>query len=226
MARRSPKLSANDFLLQAVARAADRVSALNATFSATASRPMPASCTRAGRTSAWWWRSMTASVPVIHDVEQLSLVEIARRRQNAVDGALKGRRTREVAPPSAFQILAADGPDGSRPSSIRAIRHSRGRTPADASWRERSRCRASDVRSHNDGRSPCCGRPLASQFLAEADRDTRGRIGAWSSSGPVSAATRAPCGRRDDASSSESHTPRAVAVGHRRVASVTCTIAP
>jgi pyruvate dehydrogenase E2 component (dihydrolipoamide acetyltransferase) len=109
----SPKLSANDFLLQAVARALIEFPALNATFSgdpqSADARIVHASGAHIGLVVAV---DDGLLVPVIHDVEQLSLVEIARRRQNAVDSALKGRSKREeVGATFSISNLGADGPD-------------------------------------------------------------------------------------------------------------------
>jgi pyruvate dehydrogenase E2 component (dihydrolipoamide acetyltransferase) len=52
-------------------------------------------------------------VPVIHDVEQMSLVEIAHRREDCVRRALKGRLKREEADGATFSIsnLGVHGPD-------------------------------------------------------------------------------------------------------------------
>jgi len=52
-------------------------------------------------------------VPVIHDVEQLGLAEIARRRQDCVERGLKGRLKREDLDGATISIsnLGAEGPD-------------------------------------------------------------------------------------------------------------------
>ncbi len=52
-------------------------------------------------------------VPVIHDVEQLGLAEIARRRQDGVERGLKGRLKREEVDGATFSIsnLGTQGPD-------------------------------------------------------------------------------------------------------------------
>jgi pyruvate dehydrogenase E2 component (dihydrolipoamide acetyltransferase) len=52
-------------------------------------------------------------VPVIHDVEQLGLAAIARRRQEGVERGLMGRLKREEVDGATFSIsnLGAQGPD-------------------------------------------------------------------------------------------------------------------
>jgi pyruvate dehydrogenase E2 component (dihydrolipoamide acetyltransferase) len=52
-------------------------------------------------------------VPVIHDVEQMSLAEIARRREGCLKRALKGRLKREEVDGATLSIsnLGAQGPD-------------------------------------------------------------------------------------------------------------------
>ncbi len=52
-------------------------------------------------------------VPVFHDVEQLGLVELARRRGDSVARALKGRLKREELEGATFSLsnLGARGPD-------------------------------------------------------------------------------------------------------------------
>jgi len=110
----SPKPSLNDFLLQAVARALIEFPALNATFSgdpgSADARVIPASGAHIGVVVAV---DNGLLVPVIHDVEQLGLVEIARRRQDGVARGLKGRLKREDVDGATFSIsnLGANGPD-------------------------------------------------------------------------------------------------------------------
>jgi pyruvate dehydrogenase E2 component (dihydrolipoamide acetyltransferase) len=110
----SPKLSLNDFLLQAVARALIEFPTLNATFSddpgSADARVIPASGAHIGVVVAV---DNGLLVPVIHDVEQLGLVEIARRRQDAVARGLKGRLKREDGDGATFSVsnLGANGPD-------------------------------------------------------------------------------------------------------------------
>jgi pyruvate dehydrogenase E2 component (dihydrolipoamide acetyltransferase) len=110
----SPKLSLNDFLLQAVARALIECPALNATFSgdpeSADARIVPASGAHIGLVVAV---DNGLLVPVIHDVEQLDLAQIARRRQAGVERGLKGKLKREEVDGATFSIsnLGADGPD-------------------------------------------------------------------------------------------------------------------
>jgi pyruvate dehydrogenase E2 component (dihydrolipoamide acetyltransferase) len=110
----STKLSLNDFLLQAVARALMEHPALNATFSgdpeSADARIVPAGGAHIGLVVAL---DNGLLVPVIHDVEQLSLAQIARRREEVVERGLKGRLRREELDGATFSIsnLGADGPD-------------------------------------------------------------------------------------------------------------------
>ncbi len=110
----APRLSVNDFLLQAVARALIEFSALNATFSgdpeSSDARIVQASGAHVGLVVAVHNGLL---VPVIHDVEQLGLTEIARRRQDCVERALKGRLKHGEVDGATFSIsnLGTDGPD-------------------------------------------------------------------------------------------------------------------
>ncbi len=110
----SPKLSVNDFLLQAVARALIEFPALNATFSgdpqSADARVVEAAGAHIGLVVAVDGGLL---VPVIHDVEQLGLAEIARRRQDGVERGLKGRLKREEVDGATFSIsnLGTQGPD-------------------------------------------------------------------------------------------------------------------
>jgi pyruvate dehydrogenase E2 component (dihydrolipoamide acetyltransferase) len=110
----SPQLSLTDFLLLAVARALMEFPALNATFSgdpdSTDARIVPARGAHIGLVVAV---DNGLLVPVIHDVEQLGLAEIARRRQDCVERGLRGRLKREEVEGATFSIsnLGADGPD-------------------------------------------------------------------------------------------------------------------
>ena len=114
LATGAPKLSVNDFLLQAVARALLSFPALNATFSGDANssdaRIVPANGAHIGLVVAV---ENGLLVPVIHDVDRLSLAEIARQRSDVVDRALKGRLKREQLEGATFSIsnLGARGPD-------------------------------------------------------------------------------------------------------------------
>jgi pyruvate dehydrogenase E2 component (dihydrolipoamide acetyltransferase) len=110
----APRLSVNDFLLQAIARALIEFPALNATFSGDPESAdaciVPASGAHIGLAIAV---DNGLLVPVIHDVERLGLAEIARRRQDSVERGLKGRLKREEVEGATFSIsnLGADGPD-------------------------------------------------------------------------------------------------------------------
>jgi pyruvate dehydrogenase E2 component (dihydrolipoamide acetyltransferase) len=110
----APRLSVNDFLLQAVARSLIEFPALNAIFSgdpeSADARIVPASGAHIGLVIAV---DNGLLVPVIHDVERLGVAEIARRRQDCVERGLKGRLKREEAEGATFSIsnLGADGPD-------------------------------------------------------------------------------------------------------------------
>jgi len=110
----APRSSVNDFLLQAVARALIEFPALNATFSGD---PESADA-RIVQTSGVHIGLVVAVdngllVPVIHDVEQLGLTEIARRRQDCVERGLKGRLKHGEVDGATFSIsnLGTNGPD-------------------------------------------------------------------------------------------------------------------
>jgi pyruvate dehydrogenase E2 component (dihydrolipoamide acetyltransferase) len=109
----APKLSMNDFLLQAVARTLMEFPALNATFSgdpeSAEARIVRASGAHIGLVVAV---DNGLLVPVIQDVEHLSLAEIASRRQDGVERALTGRMKREeVGATFSISNLGAQGPD-------------------------------------------------------------------------------------------------------------------
>jgi pyruvate dehydrogenase E2 component (dihydrolipoamide acetyltransferase) len=110
----APRLSVNDFLLQAVARSLIEFPAMNATFSgdpeSADARIVAASGAHIGLVLAV---DNGLLVPVIHDVERLGLTEIARRRQDCVERGLKSRLKREEVEGATFSIsnLGADGPD-------------------------------------------------------------------------------------------------------------------
>jgi pyruvate dehydrogenase E2 component (dihydrolipoamide acetyltransferase) len=110
----SPRLSVNDFLLQAVARALIEFPALNATFSGDPESAhagvIQASGAHIGLVLAV---DNGLLVPVLHDVERLGLIEIARRRLECVERGLKGRLKREETDGATFSIsnLGAQGPD-------------------------------------------------------------------------------------------------------------------
>ena len=110
----APKISVNDFLLSAVARALMEFPGLNATFSGDPDSPnaciVPASGAHIGLVIAV---DNGLLVPVIHDVERLGVADLARRREECVDRALKGRLKREEMEGATFSIsnLGAQGPD-------------------------------------------------------------------------------------------------------------------
>jgi pyruvate dehydrogenase E2 component (dihydrolipoyllysine-residue acetyltransferase) len=108
------RLSVNDFLLQAVARALGEFPAMNTTFSGDPDSPDA----RLVRSSGAHIGLVVAVengllVPVIHHVERLGLVELARRRADCVERALKGRLKREELDGATISIsnLGARGPD-------------------------------------------------------------------------------------------------------------------
>jgi pyruvate dehydrogenase E2 component (dihydrolipoamide acetyltransferase) len=110
----SPRLSVTDFLLQAVARSLIEFPALNSTFSGD---PDDADASIVPAVGAHIGLVVAVDngllVPVMHDVERLDLNEIARRRMDCVERALKGRLKREESEGATFSIsnLGADGPD-------------------------------------------------------------------------------------------------------------------
>jgi pyruvate dehydrogenase E2 component (dihydrolipoamide acetyltransferase) len=110
----APKPSVNDFLLQGIARTLLSFPALNATFSGDADSPdaglVQASGAHIGLVVAV---ENGLLVPVLHDVEQLGLAELARRRSEAVARALKGKLKREELEGATFSLsnLGARGPD-------------------------------------------------------------------------------------------------------------------
>jgi pyruvate dehydrogenase E2 component (dihydrolipoamide acetyltransferase) len=110
----APKPSVNDFLLQGIARTLMSFPALNATFSGDADSPdagiLEASGAHIGLVVAV---ENGLLVPVLHDVEQLGLAELTRRRSEAVARALKGKLRREELEGATFSLsnLGARGPD-------------------------------------------------------------------------------------------------------------------
>ncbi len=110
----SPKLSLNDFLLQAVARALIEIPAMNATFSGggdlSEARIVPASGAHVGLVVVIEGGLL---VPVIHGAERYGLMELARRRRDCVDRARKGWLQREEFEGATFSItnLGSRGPD-------------------------------------------------------------------------------------------------------------------
>jgi pyruvate dehydrogenase E2 component (dihydrolipoamide acetyltransferase) len=110
----TPKLSVNDFLLQAIARTLLSYPALNATFRG---NPESADAAIVRATGAHIGLVVAVEngllVPVIHGVEQLGLAELARRRSDCVDRALKGRLKQAELEGATFSLsnLGARGPD-------------------------------------------------------------------------------------------------------------------
>lgn len=106
--------SVNDFLLQGIARTLLAFAALNATFWGDANSPdaglVPAKGTHIGLIVAV---PDGLLVPVFHGVEQLGLGELARRRRETIDRALKGRLKREELEGATFSVsnLGRGGPD-------------------------------------------------------------------------------------------------------------------
>ena len=110
----APTVSVNDFLLQAVARALTEMPAMNATYGEPApggtARIVPASGTHVGLVVAVDGGLL---VPVLHDVERLSLSELAARRRDILQRALNSRLRREELGGATCSIsnLGAQGPD-------------------------------------------------------------------------------------------------------------------
>ncbi len=108
------KLSVNDFLLQAIARALLAYPAMNATFAgdpdSADARIVLAGGVHIGLVVAV---ENGLLVPVIHGVERLGLAELARRRSDCVERGLAGRLKREELDGATFSIsnLGARGPD-------------------------------------------------------------------------------------------------------------------
>jgi pyruvate dehydrogenase E2 component (dihydrolipoamide acetyltransferase) len=110
----SRRLSVNDFLLQAVARALVDLPAMNATFSGdpaiSDARILRASGAHIGLVVAL---ENGLLVPVIHDADKLGLAELARRRSDCVRRAATGRLKQEELEGATFSIsnLGPRGPD-------------------------------------------------------------------------------------------------------------------
>jgi pyruvate dehydrogenase E2 component (dihydrolipoamide acetyltransferase) len=110
----SNRLSVNDFLLQALARALVAFPAMNATFSgdpATAeARILRATGAHIGLVVAV---ESGLLVPVIHDVDKLGLAELASRRSDCVQRAVTGRLKQEDLEGGTVSIsnLGPRGPD-------------------------------------------------------------------------------------------------------------------
>jgi pyruvate dehydrogenase E2 component (dihydrolipoamide acetyltransferase) len=110
----SRRLSVNDFLLQAVARALVGFPAMNATFSGdpatSEARILRANGAHIGLVVAL---ENGLLVPVIHDVDKLGLLELAGRRSDCVQRAAAGRLKQEELEGATFSIsnLGPRGPD-------------------------------------------------------------------------------------------------------------------
>jgi pyruvate dehydrogenase E2 component (dihydrolipoamide acetyltransferase) len=110
----APRPSVNDFLLQAIARSLLAFPQLNATFSGDADSPeaalLPASGTHIGMVVAV---ESGLLVPVLHEVERVGVVELARRRSETVQRAQSGRLRRDELEGATFSLsnLGARGPD-------------------------------------------------------------------------------------------------------------------
>jgi pyruvate dehydrogenase E2 component (dihydrolipoamide acetyltransferase) len=110
----APRPSINDFLLQGIARTLLAVAALNATFRGDPNSPdasiVPASGAHIGLVVAV---ENGLRVPVFHGVEQFGLLELARRRREAVERAVSGRLKREELEGATISVsnLGARGPD-------------------------------------------------------------------------------------------------------------------
>jgi pyruvate dehydrogenase E2 component (dihydrolipoamide acetyltransferase) len=104
----------NDFLLQGIARTLLAFAAFNGTFWGDANSP-DAGIVRAKGTHIGLVVAVTGGllVPVFHGVEQLGLVELARRRKETIERALQGRLKREELEGATFSVsnLGAGGPD-------------------------------------------------------------------------------------------------------------------
>jgi pyruvate dehydrogenase E2 component (dihydrolipoamide acetyltransferase) len=108
------KPTVNDFLLQAIARTLLAFPQLNATFTGDASSSeaalLPATGTHIGLVVAV---ENGLLVPVLHDVDRIGIVELARRRNETVQRALSGKLKREELEGATFSLsnLGARGPD-------------------------------------------------------------------------------------------------------------------
>ena len=104
----------NDFLLQAIARTLLIYPALNSTFQGDPSSAdaaiVPAHGAHIGLVVAV---ENGLLVPIIHDVQQLGLAELARRRTDCVDRALRGRLRQAELEGGTFSLsnLGARGPE-------------------------------------------------------------------------------------------------------------------
>jgi pyruvate dehydrogenase E2 component (dihydrolipoamide acetyltransferase) len=110
----APRPSVNDFILQAIARTLLAFPELNAIFTGDANTPdailVPSYGTHIGLVVAV---ENGLLVPVLHDVEKIGIVELARRRSEIVQRASSGRLKREELEGATFSLsnLGARGPD-------------------------------------------------------------------------------------------------------------------
>jgi pyruvate dehydrogenase E2 component (dihydrolipoamide acetyltransferase) len=109
-----PRPSVNDYLLQGIARALLSHPALNVTFWGDANTPdagvVPAKGTHIGLVVAV---ADGLLVPVLHHIEHLGLLDLARRRREMVERALKGKLTRQELEGATLSVsnLGKGGPD-------------------------------------------------------------------------------------------------------------------
>jgi pyruvate dehydrogenase E2 component (dihydrolipoamide acetyltransferase) len=110
----SQRLSVNDFLLQALARALIELPAMNATFSGDPATP-EARIVRASGAHIGLVVALENGllVPVIHDVDRLGMLELASRRSDCVLRAATGRLRQEELEGATISIsnLGSRGPD-------------------------------------------------------------------------------------------------------------------
>jgi len=108
------KPTVNDFLLQAIARTLLAFPQLNATFTGDPDSSdaglLPATGTHIGLVVAV---ENGLRVPVLHDVDWIGIVDLARRRSETVQRALSGKLKREELEGATFSLsnLGARGPD-------------------------------------------------------------------------------------------------------------------
>jgi pyruvate dehydrogenase E2 component (dihydrolipoamide acetyltransferase) len=110
----APRPSVNDFLLQATARALLSFPALNGTFQGNPDSPDAGVAVAKGtHISLVVAVEDGLLVPVFHNVEQLGLAELTRRRREIIQQALRGRLKREDLDGATVSIsnLGAQGPD-------------------------------------------------------------------------------------------------------------------
>ena len=165
----APKPSVNDFLLQGIAHTLMSFPALNATFSGDADSPdagiLAASGAHIGLVVAV---ENGLLVPVLHDVEQLGLAELTRRRSEAVARALQGKLKREELEGATFSLSNLGARRAGSlygPHQSAAIGNSRRGPPAGLRCRHQwQHSGEADVPAHAHGGSPGCRRPPCSGF--------------------------------------------------------------